>query len=318
MKYIAICAQGLEDITQLEIKELLKAKSEIIVPGRVLFSAKSVVTFLKKTQSVIKLYELHQETVDMKQVQAFPIVSPFCVRCSSSNPAYSTKDVEKNIGEVFFKDGNTVHLNQPKTTVFVDIVEDKIFVGIDLTPLLLSKRAYRLKIHNQSLNACIAYALVRLAGYNGKKILLDPFAKDGVITIEAARFKKGKIFAYDSLFSHVKNVEINAKMAGVRKDITISRIETEWLDTKFEDEEVDFVVSAVPFVSHALSENFVKKMYVELFEALEYIVKKGGRIVLITQNPLLLREEASAFTLLEERVVATSSLFYHVFVLRKV
>ncbi len=318
MKYIAICAEGLEDITQKEIKEILKTSSKIIQPGRVLFEISSVQKLVTKTQSIIKLYEFKQQCKLHTEIKTFSLASPFRVVCSNHGEyVLSSQEVEKDVGEKFFAEGNTVDLKHPKTIVFVDIVDETIFVGIDLTPELLSRRSYRIKIHNQSINACIAYGLVRLSGYAGKKVFLDPFAKDGIIAIEAARYKKGKIFAYESLFPLVHNIEINATLAKVRKEMTISRIETEWLDTKFGEGEVDCVATAVPFPSKTQSENQVKVLYKDFFYHLSFILKKGGKIVCIAPTLILLKTFSEDFTIVEERSVSTSKLRYSVVVFKK-
>ncbi len=318
MKYIAICARGLEDITQKEIKEILKVSSQVLLPGRVAFSTSALSTLLKKTQGIIKIYSFLQECSYYQDIKTFSVESPFRVDCSRQGwHSFTSQDVEKEVGARFYKSGVSVNLKEPKTIVFVDVIDDRIFVGIDQTPELLSKRKYRVKIHNQSLNACVAYGLVRLSGYSAKKVLVDPFSKDGIIGIEATLYKKGKIFAYDSLFPNVKNTEVNATLAKVRKEITISRIETEWLDTKFEKEEVDCIVCAVPYPSKTQSENEVKKLYTDLFYHSEFILKKKGRLVCIAPTLTLLKEMNKDFKIVEERLVSTSNFAYSVVVFKK-
>jgi len=318
MKYIAICPQGLEDITQKELKEILKVSSSVLVSGRVCFESKSVEKLLLKTQSIMKLYELKQTCTKHEEIETFPVVSPFRVVCSRKDEyVLGSQDVEKIVGEKFFLQGNTVDLKNPRTIVFLDIVEGKIFVGVDMSPVLLSKRTYRVKIHNQSINACVAYGLVRVSGYTGKKIILDPFCRDGIIAIEAARYKKGNIYAYDALFPNVRSTEINATLAGVRKEVNISRIETEWLDTKFGKEEVDFIVSAMPFVSKTLKENEVKRLYKEFFYHVAFILKKKGRVVCIVPHAELLKSMCEGLKIVEEREVSTSNLSYSVVVFGK-
>ncbi|MDP3918864.1 MAG: THUMP domain-containing protein [Nanoarchaeota archaeon] len=318
MKYIAICAKGLEDITQLEIKELIKVESLILIPGRIVFETTKVKTLIEKSQSIIKIYELKQECKSIDEIKSFKLDSTFRIRCSRiGEHDFRSLDIEKDIGEKFFQAGNIVDLKNPQMIIFIDIVDDNYFVGINLTPELLSKREYRIKIHNQSINACIAYGLVRLSDFNAKKLLVDPFPKDGVIVIEASLYKKGMINAFASEFRDVRNVEINSKLAGIRKDINMSRIEVEWLDTKFGKEEVDCVVSTIPYPSKSLSEKEVKKLYKELWHQLDFIVKKKGKVVFISPKVELLKEMNKTFKIVEEREVATSKLNYYVVIFSK-
>jgi 23S rRNA G2445 N2-methylase RlmL len=319
MKFIAICAKGLEDVTQKEIKEILKVASKIVAPGRVRFTSSSVSKLVAKTQSIIKIYELKQECQNLKEIKTFTVSNPFKVESSiTNNNHYVSLETERDIGEIFYNQGYKVDLKTPKTIVFVDIIGDKIFVGKDLTPVLLSKREYRIKIHNQGINACIGYGLVRLSEFSSKKKkLLDPFAKDGIIAIEAARHRKGKIYAIESLFSDTKNIEINSTLARVRRDLNVSRLEIDWLDSKFGKGAIDCLVSAVPYPSKNCSEKEVGKVYRELFYQLEFIMKKNGKVVLIAPTLELLKKFIENFKIIEERKVSTSNFMYDVIVLRR-
>jgi 23S rRNA G2445 N2-methylase RlmL len=255
-----------------------------------------------------------QECKSLDEVEAFDLKGTF--RVSAVSDSLRSVDIEKKVGEIFFKFGNKVDLKTPEKIIFVEMIEGRIFIGVDLTPTLLSKREYRIRIHNQSINACIAYGLVRLSGYDAKKILVDSFAKDGVVAIEALKFKKGKVYAVDELFNNVKSIEVNAKLAGVRKELNVSRVEAEWLDTKFQENEIQCFVSVVPYVTRNTPEKDIKKIYDELFYHLEFIMKKKGRMVFIAPELLLLKEMCK-FTLVEERKVATSNLIYDVLIYEK-
>jgi len=318
MKYIAICARGLEDITIIEIKELLNVNSKKILPGRIQFETKDINLFIDKTQSAIKVYEFKQKCKSLEEIKTFKIKNPFKVTCSrKGDHEYTSQYVEQEIGEKFYNEKNKVDLKDPKTIVFIDIIEKDIVVGIDLTPTLLSKREYRIRQHNQSINACIAYALVRLSDYDKNKTLLDPFGKDGVVAIEAALFKEGKIYTFEDLFHHVRNIEINSKLAGARKKINVSRTEVEWLDTKFKEREVDCVATIIPYPSKQVKENKVKKIYKELLHHLAYIMKKGSKMVFLAPRIELFKEINEKFKVLDERTVSTSNLEYKIIILQK-
>ena len=309
-----MCAKGMEDITQIEINEILKIKSSIFLPGRVVFETKNISKLIEKSQSIIKLYEFVQECDNLDDVKPFDLKGTF--RVSASSDSWRSVDVEKKVGENFFKFGNKVDLKNPEKIVFVEIIDKRIFIGIDLTPTLLSKREYRIKINNQSINACIAYGLIRLSGYNGKGVFLDSFGKDGIIAIEALRYKKGKVFVVDELFSHVKSIEVNAKLEGIRKALNVSRVEVEWLDTKFQESEVSCFATIVPYVTRNTPEKDIRKIYDELFYQLKFIMEKKSKIVFIAPDLTLLREMCP-FKLVEDRKVATSNLIYDVLCYQK-
>ena len=63
--------------------------------------------------------------------------------------------------------------------------DDSCWLGIDLTGDV-SKRDYRIFIGSETLTGITADAVLRLAGYEPKHMLLDPFCRAGSIVIEAA------------------------------------------------------------------------------------------------------------------------------------
>jgi len=144
-------------------------------------------------------------------------------------------------------------------------------------------------------------------------LLLDPNCKDGVIVIEAALwaskiprgyFDRGEhveeldnkiskeglnITAADPLLPNVRASEINAKLAEVRKQITFTKFDTEWIDLKFEKGEVDVMITALIGDGK------------DLFEAAEKILAKDGKIVTITSKKVNINN--GNFKAVEERVV---------------
>ena len=66
------------------------------------------------------------------------------------------------------------------------------FCGILINPFDLSKREYRVFAHSADIKGTLAYALLRISGYNPvKHFLFDPFTRSGTIAIEAALFGSG-------------------------------------------------------------------------------------------------------------------------------
>lgn len=202
MEAIATCIEGLEEIAQLEIKEILKQKSTIVIPSRIKFNFKEdkdLANFTYNTRSIIKAYKLIEsfqfkdleELLDKVKKIKFPkIKSPFVVRCERiGNHNFNSIDIEKEVGDILNKNNKLkVDLKNPTTIVLIDIVNDNCFIGIDFTDIKLSKRYYRIRLSSNSLNSCLAYSLVRISGLKEKEILLDPFCKSGEITIEAVLY----------------------------------------------------------------------------------------------------------------------------------
>ncbi|MBT4174818.1 hypothetical protein HOC80_00130 [archaeon] len=301
MKYVCIVPIGLEDQA---LKEL---KGEKILPGRILCDKVDV----KKVQSVIKVYEYWgQGKVDNFEAKERKFKGTVKVSCHRNGEHdFTSQDVEKIFGQ---KLGCKVDYKSPDEVVFVDVLNGDYLYGLDLSPKLLSKRDYRIKIHNKSVNACVAYCLVRMSGWDGEGMFLDPFCKDGIICIEAMRFKSGKVRGYDSLFHNVRSAEINSKLAELK--IKFARMDVDWLQTKFRDDEVDYIVSAVPYPSKRVPENRMVRLYKDFFSALEEVL--GKRAVFFGPN-LELFKELCPLKLVEERQVFMGKSVYSVVVYEK-
>jgi 23S rRNA G2445 N2-methylase RlmL len=110
------------------------------------------------------------------------------------------------------------------------------------------------------------------------------------------------IYGFDILTKNVDATKKNAKIAGVIKDISISRVEVDWMDMKVE--KVDCIVSAPPLYSSLSDIASVDKIYKQLFHRAKDILSKKGVIVLLVNQPntviSLLTEN---FTLIENRMV---------------
>lgn len=337
MEIIVTCLRGLEDVCISEIRELVKKKASKLCDGRVkvVGSDKDLEKLSNYLRSGIKICELF-DGFDFRSIDdisarslkfAKDIVPPMAVRCSrSGNHDFNSGDVEKAVGKELFASGLKVDLVSPATTFVVDIINNKCFLG-RLIAADLNKRDYRIRTTSQSVNATICYALVRLAKYRKGK-LLDPFSKDGSIAIEAAAFVSGlqlkyhkpveskiqKIYCFDSLLNNVNNSETNAKLAGVNKLIKFARYDIEWLDTKFNKGEIDYLVTALPNYSHDRKKDF-EKLVTGLFYQSEFILSKSGKMILLSISDI--RHLIEKFKIESERVVTSGNVNYHVFVLVK-
>ena len=348
MEYIAYTVIGIEDIAIKEIDELIKAKAEKIMPGRLLFSTdeKKIKELCYVTRSITKVC-LHlskfsfktQDDIEkeFKKIK-FPIKGTFAGKCARRGEHdFDSHEIEVLIGNSVPKEFK-VNLNNPETIIYADILGNECIIGIDLTVKELQKREYRVKANKQSVNPCVAYAMIRISGWKPKEVLLDPFCLDGVVPIEAALYasniprgffskqeefplidKKIKkeelnINAYDPMMPNVRSTEINAKLASVNKQINFSRTESDWLDTKFGKAYVDRIITAIPSVK---DEGMLGKIYKEFFYQAEYILKKAGTIVIAVHNPELLKAFAKGFKMIEERKITIGEYSYAVLVFGK-
>ena len=235
-------------------------------------------------------------------------------------------------------------MKNPDIIVYVFINNGKGYIGVDFGGFDLGKRDYKIFSYAPSVKAPIAYSLLRLANFKSGKALLDPFSGEGVVAIEAALFvtkkpvnyyrkdklqfvkyknlkinfnkffkrldktkkpKNTKIYCFNNQMRFLQTAKKNSKIAGVNKEIKFGRVDVEWLDARLSEGEVDVIVSSAPRVSKNMKTNLVKKLYNELFYQAKYVLKKNGRIALLSNNTKLMKEAAlkSDFKAFEERSV---------------
>jgi 23S rRNA G2445 N2-methylase RlmL len=249
-------------------------------------------------------------------------------------------------------------METPDLIFYVFINKNQAYLGVDLIGRDLSKRQYKVFSAPGIINANLGYALARLGGYAPKKKMLDVVCKTGVVCIEAGLyasrhsinyyskdflFKKLKPFKemdWDALFRGIdskadtkarldilgvdptlRNVESankNAKLAGISKLISFSKMEVEWLDTKLDKASVDLIASRIPCPSKHTPEAGMKKLYKELFYIAEFIMKEKGKIVLLSEHTRLLKSMITpAFKLITEDGLWAGKQRYELVIIEK-
>jgi putative N6-adenine-specific DNA methylase len=79
-----------------------------------------------------------------------------------------------------------VDLQEPKVVIVAFLRHGRCSISVDTCGKALHKRGYRLEGHPAPVKETLAAALLRLAGYDGKKPFFDPMCGSGTIAIEAA------------------------------------------------------------------------------------------------------------------------------------
>lgn len=240
-----------------------------------------------------------------------------------------------------------VNLDNPELIFYIYIHDDRGYIGIDFSGFDLSKRDYKIFSHPTALNGALAYSLARLSGFDKKKTLLDPFCGSGTIPIEAVLYasdfpvhyfskdrfafhnfkqfkdadtekylekldkkinkEKTKVYGYDHLLRNIKACQKNAKIAGILKQINLSKVSVEWLDTKFKEKSIDHLVCDPPEISKRTRESDIIKVYKEFFYQAAFVLKEKGSITLIIRHKeqLIKAAEYQGFRVSEERDVLT-------------
>lgn len=311
MKAIVIVSSGLSSVAKKEIEEI--ASISPVVSGTALefdVSQEKLCEIAYRMQSASRILQIissgnFAKIEDIKlTASGIPEKECLleCVRVGTHT--FTSSDAvsyaKKQLSGISFSKESACRL-------FLYIYEGRYFFGIDYLGFDASKRDYKIFQHPASMKGTIAYALLRMAGYEKSKVLLDPFCGSGVIPIEAALYASGKspnfyrkqkiycskfceftdnsfshekIFASDSAQPSVKAAEKNATIAGVRKEMEFSRTDADWIDVKYGKDSVDIIATHPP-------ESFEKseKALVEFFKRAEIVLKKSGVIAIYTPHP---------------------------------
>lgn len=209
-----------------------------------------------------------------------------------------------------------VDFKEPDYTIVAYVNGNRCYMFLDYSVIDLSKRDYKIFSQNETIKGTTAYNLLKFSGYDKKKKLLDCFCGSGTIPIEAALYKLGMpvnyyrkeklgfskflkfdfekadkkikepkkqdIDGYDHLLKNLKNSEKNAKIAGVEKAINFTKIEVDALDIKLKKDSFDLVVANPPRYGKREDENKYNKLVETFFLRVEWPLKMGGKIGILT------------------------------------
>ena len=304
-------------------------------------SASRVGIYLCQTKN-IKKFALSKDLLKIfKEGKTFAVTA---VK-HSNNPIPST-DLAAEWGAIM-KDlvKLEVDLTSPDVKVFVSISKNAYELAIDLVGFDMSKRPYKLFNNPTALNGAVAFALCKYSKLTKTTKILDPFCGSGVINIEAALFQQGQsCFVFEERFSGLKlpttskifektkelvrskkhplkiknygfdeqlriilGARKNAKIAGVFDAITFSKASIDWIDSKFEENEVECIITQPPEDGkRQVKKRRSKDMLDELFYQAKYVLKKKGTVNILQRNKenALLMAEKHGFKLLEEKFLS--------------
>jgi len=350
MKGLVLTHVGMEDLSASEITSLIDATGIEIAQGRVCFEVQSYESLARlcyygRTFAKVILVLGEFEAEEMPLPENMPDVKEFLrervvVNCDrSGDHDFTSFDVQKEWNaHLQEKYGMTIDFKNPQTTLHLLIDEKTCLFGVDFSGIDLGRREYRVFLGTDALKGNIAAALLMLAGYMPKHVLLDPFCRHGIVPIEAAlmatnmsphSFSKeklacaslpnvtcdfkdepqefeGRIIAMDDNFKHVSASKKNAKIAAVNKAITFTRTDMEWLDAKYGKSFVDRIVTLPVQPSRTTSDKKIEKAYHEFFYQAEFILKKSGKVcVCMKRGVELLKAKAEEFNfvLKDERTI---------------
>jgi len=240
-----------------------------------------------------------------------------------------------------------VDIKQPDVTIYLFIDEDDAWIGVDLLGKDSSKRAYKVFNNPHSVKGTTAACLLMAAQWTPGQSLLDPFTSGGTIAIEAALMTtkhsphyydkslaclkhpsfprarqvieeadaqraqaKEMIYAFDAHLPNVTAAKKNAKIAGVEKAISFSKLDVEWLDTKLSGKSIQRIVCQPLEASKHVPLSRAENIHKELFYQAGYVLTDDGTLTFLVQKPEELRRAAEqyGFSVKEQHMITTGKL----------
>lgn len=170
---------------------------------------------------------------ELRRLREIPRLPQFDVVASiEGRRNYSRFTVENEVGSALASVIHGSYLERtpegrkpgsPGLTVRVFLRGSAAIVALRLSARPLHRREYKQDTATGTLHPPVAAAMVRLANPSEHSLLLDPFAGDGTISIEAARaHHRMTILATDIDQERIANVQRNARRAGAAVAVAVA------------------------------------------------------------------------------------------------
>jgi len=370
MRFLGLINRGFEDIAAIDVKESIKSEVIEKLDSAIIFDAESfeACKYCYTSQIAIKIINLIQilkfknleENTDQDLIvgnlfndiknKSFKVESKIISNKHDSDDI--NYKIDSSIGKMLENQGLKVDLENPEIIINAILIEDNIYVGVDLSGDL-SKRDYRIFNSPQSVKGTTAFGLLMISGYKKDDVLLDPYCNSGTIAIEAALHSRSlshkfynknmpfvrmnilnnedffkimdkesrinpSITAADPLLKNTSAAKKNAKIAGVEKFIEFRRIDIDWMDLKNDKDHFDKMITFIPGSSKHREIKAIMKDYDRFFYQSEYILKDSGVLsVLCLSKDLLIKAASPYFSIIKEHEFYSGHQLMHILMFKK-
>ncbi|HLC52391.1 MAG TPA: methyltransferase domain-containing protein [Candidatus Nanoarchaeia archaeon] len=312
MKYFAVVNDGLEQTAKLEIEEKLEV--EAVVNKNVLeFETKkqlSMQSIRRLLIAVDKTKELSRLNLGNFPKNSFKEGIGFKILVEGVKGQENRFKIAAETAKTIYDHITTkpkIELKKPDLLVVVFYNGESYFIGIDEKVSELDARPYRVFPHSASFKGDLAYYFVRKSGHKPGEKFLSGFCKDGAIAIEAAKYSMEKVYAFDQSMPNVTAARKNSKIA--KADIEVKKYSLEDLELKYGPDFFDTII----FHLTTKDENQINELYYQI----DYILKKGGKLLVISR-PSLELSFSDKFGLLEESNIQKGGEVHKVWLFQKI
>ena len=261
------------------------------------------------------------------------------------NTVYSLVNLSRTIDKIYMKEIKTKigEYSFLKDTIKINNKEIEVY---DLTSYILQSRKYLLHSNSDTLHHnLINYCSFKLGLDKKKKYsIMDPVSNYSEIIIEIAAFNPRKplyvneryeMQIYENFKKIIKKIpsfektkDSNKYISVVQSDkafkrskenlsksslkIKMSKIDLEWIDLKYEEKSIDYIISLFPiYKSKKEYEKFLK----EYFTQAKYLAKE--KVCVISREEINKRYFSSNKLKLEfENIIELDSIKYYIYILK--
>ncbi len=165
-----------------------------------------------------------------------------------------------------------------------------IYIESEGKKLNLFRRSWKKKSVSAGLNPSLAYILCTVADLREEDILLDPFCGASTIPITALKyFNVKRVLCSDISGSCIEKSQKNFDSAKISKE-KYKLFKSDVGKTKLNKQNVDKVVTNLPFGIRASNHERNTKAYYDFEKLLKKVLRKKGLVVVLTQEKVLLRK----------------------------
>jgi len=211
-KIVVKTFSGLEDVLLEEIRSLFakdakKINRGVLFKGSIkdiysanllLYTAVKVLIQIDEFKSTDKV-SLYAGAKKVNWGQYFTLYQNFAVDTIGQSKYFKSRQfvslvIKDAIADQFrdkYVRRPNVKKNRPDIPIVAHLQNEKISLYLDASGEALFKRGYRQSISEAPLNEVLAAGILKLSGWDGKQMLVDPMCGSGTIPIEAAFMASG-------------------------------------------------------------------------------------------------------------------------------
>ncbi|MHC1716431.1 MAG: TRM11 family methyltransferase [Candidatus Dojkabacteria bacterium] len=164
------------------------------------------------------------------------------------------------------------------------------FIEKEKERINLSHRDWRKEYVPAGINPSLAYIMCMIAELEEKDIVCDPFCGTSVIPITALKyFNVKRVICSDVSGGAIEKSKINFKFSHLPDD-KYKLLRSDVKEPKFKKQNIDKIITNLPFGIRVGSHEENKSTYEGLELLARKILRKKGRLIVLTQEKVLLRE----------------------------